>query len=181
MIFLCLILFPDELENFRSCLAKQSCRTKTELEKRCVVTSDGVCCMVFAQLPSSACFMNEVRQCWWEFSNKQNSESLRKWENSIADPRSLHRLIERLNVQLTQRRVSRGKSKHAQPEKFSLRKSRKFSFIDSKALIFPFMLIQRGGGKKKKTKRVFGPHFAPGCARWLYRIGGSEGEAAERA
>lgn len=86
---------------------------------------------------------------------------MRKWENPIADPRSFHRLIERLNVRLTQLRVSRGKSKHAQPEKFSLRKSRKFSFIDSKTLIFPFMLIQRGGGKKKKTKRVFGPTSHP--------------------
>lgn len=76
----------------------------------------------------------------------------------------LAQLIKRLYNQLIHWSFFNGKLKHAQDilqwETF-LRKSRKFSFIDSKALIFSFMLILRAVEKRSEKEKSLFPARPP--------------------
>lgn len=95
----------------------------------------------------------------------------------------LAQLIKRLYNQLIHWSFFNGKLKHAQDilqwETF-LRKSRKFSFIDSKALIFSFMLILRAVEKRsEKEKSLFPARPPPHPAVLAGFIGSRSSEGEE--
>lgn len=129
-----------ERENFRSCCAKQSCRTKTELEKFGVLwLATGSMAFVRSTKLSSAVYEWNA-DVLVELPTNKTVKALRAVKIKGKIGKIFPQLIERMSVSFTRTHAENvsmetGHMRTARRQTFS-RKSWKFSFIDSKTLIF---------------------------------------------